>query len=73
MSLKVTIEYDKVFEPNEIVTRTVKYKETDRDEIILYKDTLPWDQVFKGTELLDEFMKKCYRDHFKFIKTENSL
>ena len=72
MNLKVTIEYKDIFKPgsNDPVKRIVKFKKTTRDEVIIGEDTVPQEAIFDGKELLDEFMKKCFREHFKFIKAE---
>ena len=60
-------------ESNCPVERTVKYEDTEGKTVILQKDTLLQNKVWKGTELLDEFMKKCFRDQLKFHPTEDSL
>ena len=74
MDLTVTIKYkDLSLESNCPVERTVKYEDTEGKTVILQKDTLPQNKVWKGTELLDEFMKKCFRDQLKFHPTEDSL
>ena len=59
MDLTVTIKYkDLSLESNCPVERTVKYEDTEGKTVILQKDTLLQNKVWKGTELLDEFMKK---------------
>ncbi|OUO06306.1 hypothetical protein [Parabacteroides johnsonii] len=74
MDLTVTIKYkDLSLESNCPVERTVKYEDTEGKTVILQKDTLLQNKVWKGTELLDEFMKKCFRDQLKFHPTEDSL
>jgi hypothetical protein len=69
MDIKVTIEYKNiVFDQKQLVTRIIKYKVDNKETIVLQNDTLPQNNIFKGSEPLDEFMKKCFRDHFKFFK-----
>ena len=74
MDLKVTVEYKHLsLSERHPVERTVKFEDTEGKIAVLQQDIIPQDEIWKGTELLDEFMKKCFRDQLKFHSTENSL
>lgn len=61
MDLKVTVEYKHLsLVKKHPVERTVKYEDTEGNNVILQQDIVPQDEIWKGTELLDDFMRKCF-------------
>lgn len=71
--LKIAIEYNNIHRPDtdKPVERVVKFEDPLNGELILRKDTLEQNKVFGGKELLDEFVKKCFRDHFEVARQAN--
>lgn len=71
--LKITIEYNNIHCPDtdKPVERVVKFINPISGELILRKDTLEQNKIFGGKELLDEFVKKCFRDHFEVAYQAN--
>ena len=72
-NIKVIVEYNNVHRPGtgEPVERIVKYEDTAGNRLILKKDELTQEGVFDGKELLDEFMKKCFKRHLEVIHDAN--
>lgn len=67
MDLKVTVEYKHLsLSKRHPVERTVKFEDTEGKVAVLQQDIVPQDEIWKGTELLDDFMRKCFRDQLKF-------